>query len=421
MLNLNQALETILERTPVPSPGAARSFPLLQCMGRYLARDVRSGLDLPPFSRSTMDGFAVRSRDVADGIALGTPRKVVGESAAGSPAQVVLGPAEAIRIFTGAELPDGADAVIQVELTEEDEAGVRLLEEVRAGRNIAVQGEDLKRSELALPAGVLLTAGHLGLCAAIGRTELPLFPLPRVAILSTGSELTPPGETLRRGAIYESNGAMLAALVQRYLGEVVFLGHVGDAPELIRERASKGLECDLFLLSGGSSVGDYDFTPRVLGELGVELLFDKVALKPGKPTIFGIGKERGAAGGCAVFGLPGNPISAYVVFHLFVRPALVRLAGGRSFRPPLIPAELEGSAPGNAVRDQALPAVLRLAGRTFKAAFSGWHGSGDLTCLNLPNALMMVPRGRDGLASGAQVFVLPTEGAAPEGPGGYLE
>ncbi|MFH0945433.1 MAG: gephyrin-like molybdotransferase Glp [Planctomycetota bacterium] len=420
MLNVNHALETVIARTPAPPPEAARPVPLLQCMGRFLAQDVRSGLDLPPFSRSTMDGFAVRSLDVAEGSGLELPRRVIGESAAGSPARVAVGPGEAVRIFTGGMVPAGADAVIQVELTEEDAAGVRLLEEVRCGRNIAVQGEDLKRSDLALSAGVLLTAGHLGLCAAIGRTELPLFPPPRVGILSTGSELVPPGGTLKAGAIYESNGAMLAALTQRYLGEVVSLGHVGDEKEVIRERASRGLECDLFLLSGGSSVGDYDYTPKVLEELGVEVLFDKLALKPGKPTIFGIGRKRGVAQGCAVFGLPGNPISAYVVFHLLVRPALIRLAGGGAFRPPLVPAVLENPAPGNATRDQVLPAVLRLDGREFKVAFSGWHGSGDLTCLKLPNALLMVPRGREGLASGARVNVLPTEGGAPEGPGGYF-
>jgi len=424
MRTVDQALRTILEHVPGPHQADAVRLPLLQCEGRILAGDLTAGLDLPPFSRATMDGFAVRSEDLAGEAASRGLLRVAGESAAGRPSPVPVGTGEAVRIFTGAQIPTGADAVVMVERTEETDEGVRVLDVPHPGQNIAARGENLKSTELALPAGTWLTPGQIGLLAGLGRAELDVLPVPRVAILSTGSELAPPGTALGSGMIHESNGSMLAALIRQGGGEPVLLGQVNDDPELILERSRAGLECDLLLLSGGSSVGDYDFTPRVLAGLGVEIHFDRVALKPGKPTIFGTGPARPPhthRPACSVFGLPGNPISAFVVFHLLVRPALARRAGHERCGPCVLAAELTGEVPRNASRDQVLPAVLRAEDGLLKVSFAGWRGSGDLTCLNGVNALLFVPRGASGLAEGDAARVLLLEGQEPIGSGAYFE
>ena len=421
MRTVDQALRTILEHVSGPSAAAAVSLPLIQCGGRILAENLQAGQDLPPFSRATMDGFAIRSEDqngLSDFPMLFT---VVGESAAGKPSPVVVGPGQAVRIFTGASIPEGADAVVMVERTEESSQGVRVLDRLASGQNIAHQGEDLKRTEIALRLGICLTPGQIGLLAGLGRAALTVFPAPRVGILSTGSELAPPGTELRPGMIHESNGSMLATMVQQAGASPVVLGHVSDDPDLILERAKVGLECDLLLLSGGSSVGDYDFTPRVLAELGVEVHFDRVALKPGKPTIFGIGPRRTPRAACVVFGLPGNPISAFVAFHLMVRPALARRAGRQECAPCIVQAELTSAVPRNPSRDQVLPAILQAGAGGLTVSFAGWHGSGDLTCLSGVNALLFVPRGAAGATVGELARVLMLPGQHPVGSGAYFE
>lgn len=398
MLTLDQATAIVLERTAPPS-ARAESVALADLVGRVAAEAVAAGSDLPPFARSTMDGFAVRAADAISGAELA----IAGEAAAGRPAAVELLPGQAIRIFTGAAVPRGADAVVMVEATSEAGGRVRLAEGARPGQNVARLGEDVRRGDAVVTAGERLASGHVALLASLGAVTVRCLPRPRVAILATGTELVPPASEPPFGSIRESNGAMLRALVRLAGAEPVDLGIVADDRGAIRERSERGVECDAFLLSGGSSVGDYDFTPAVLADLGVAAHFDRVALKPGKPTLFG------TRGECAVFGLPGNPISAFVTFHLFVRPALAIRAGAGARAPVWWRARLAASQKRIAARDQVLPAALTLEDGRPVVRFTGWHGSGDVTCMARANALLRVPMGEGAVEAGCEVAATPLD------------
>lgn len=406
MIHVDEAIARVLRNAPGPVHGSLETVSFLEAVGRVLARDVESPGDLPPFSRSTVDGFAVLGP-----VAIGERLEVVGESAAGRPFQGILEPAKAVRIFTGAKLPAVATTesdlgVIMVEDTTLDGDCVVLRAAVRAGQNVSKQGEDRRKGDVALREGALLGAGHIALLASIGATSLPVRPRVRVAILPTGSELVAPAAEPKDGCIRESNSSMLAALVRLAGAEPVDLGIVVDDKAAITNAARRGLESDFLLLSGGSSVGDYDFTPEVLEELGVAVHFDRIALKPGKPTLFGTRDDR------MIFGLPGNPISAFVTFHLFVRPAIVARAGGPRRAPPRFAARLAGSVKRAKERDMVLPATLSLERGEFVAKFTGWHGSGDVTCLIGADALVFVPRGERIAEAGSACEVTPLDSGA---------
>lgn len=404
MISVDTAIECILRRSTLPAAEAREELALHAAVGRVLASDVRSDVDLPPFSRSTVDGFALRCEEARPNARL----EVIAESAAGRPTDAAVVPGTAVRTFTGAEMPRGADAVVMVEQTVTQREGTRefvelaaTLPPLRKGQNFSPGGEDIARGAVALSAGTPITIGALGLLASIGATRLPVIARPRVAILTTGTELVPPDRKPLRGQIRESNGTVLAALVRQAGGEVIDLGIVEDDEARIRAAVERGLESDLLLISGGSSVGDYDFTPAVLAALGVTVHFDRVQLKPGKPTLFG---TRGRHG---VFGLPGNPISAFVTFHLFVRPWLRVRAGLEAAPPPRLRARLRTPVKRAGDRDQALPARLAVSDGALEVSFVGWHGSGDVTCLSAADALLFVPSGSGALEVGASCEVTP--------------
>lgn len=403
MIHVDEAIARVLRTAPGPVHGSEETVSLEDAVGRVLARDVVAAGDLPPFSRSTVDGFAVIGP-----VESGQRRRVIGESAAGRPFSGLLEPTTAVRIFTGAKLPAVATTesdlgVIMVEDTTREGESVVLGAAVRAGQNVSRRGEDRRAGEVAVREGARLGAGHIALLASIGAVSLPVRPRVRVAILPTGSELVAPAEEPKDGCIRESNSSMLAALVRLAGAEPVDLGIVVDDRAEITNAARRGLENDLLLLSGGSSVGDYDFTPEVLEELGVEVHFDRIALKPGKPTLFGTRSDR------VVFGLPGNPISAFVTFHLFVRPAIVARGGGPRRAPPRFAARLATPVKRAKERDQVLPASLALEHGEFVAKFTGWHGSGDVTCLIEADALVFVPRGEGIAEAGSACEVTPLD------------
>lgn len=400
MLELAEAQEIVLGRVDRLPDSSTVVTDLLDTVGRVLAEDVTADIDLPIFRRSTMDGFAVRSDDAREA---GVELRIVGESAAGRPFAGAVGRGAAVRIFTGAAVPDETDAVIMVERTEVEGERVRLLTPMVAGQNVADRGEDMRAGEVALAAGTPIGTCHIGLLASLGSTRVKTLRRPTVAVLSTGSELVEPDQLPAAGMIRESNGRAMAALIRQAGGEPVQLGLVVDDPGQIRARAEQGLKSDLFLLSGGSSVGDYDFTPQVLAELGVETHFDRVAIKPGKPTLFGTTAD------CVVFGLPGNPISALVAFHLLVRPALLRRAGCPDSRTLRFPVRLESPVRRNPARQLCLPARLSIDAQGFAARFLGWHGSGDLTCLNDADALILVPKGDGETRPGELVLAAPLD------------
>jgi len=306
----------------------AEAVPLREAAGRVLAADAAAVVDLPPFPSSAMDGFALRSGDTPGTL------PVVARSAAGSPAGRTLAAGEAIGISTGGVVPDGADAVVPIEYVVEHDNTIEIADAVALGSNVRPRGGDVRAGDVVCPAGTRLGPGQLGAVAAAGLAELLCVRRPRAVVLTTGTELRPPGEPLGPGEVYEANGLMLEAALVSAGASVERLPAVEDDPDAHRAAIARGLEADLLVTSGGVSVGRHDLVRGTLAELGAEEVFWRVAVKPGKPISFSV------RGDTLVFGLPGNPVSALVGFELFVRPAVLALQGLSDPRPRFEPGRL---------------------------------------------------------------------------------
>ncbi len=360
--------------------------------GRVLAEDVRSGIAVPPFDSSGMDGFALIAGPEAE-------LEVIAESRAGHPAEAAVRPGTAVRVSTGAVLPEGADAVVPVERSEPSGDGRVRVPATEAGANVRRSGEDVRPGDEVLRAGTVLGPAELGVAASVGRASLMCALRPRVAVLVTGDELTPPGEPLAPGAIYSSNGFALAAQVERAGAELAARETVPDDPEGTRAALGAALEAaDVVVVSGGVSVGPHDHVKGALAELGVEERFWGVSLRPGKPTWFG------TRAGTLAFGLPGNPVSAMVTFQLFVRPALAALQGA----PPGAPrasATLEEAVARNPQREQAVRVTLRHGDSGLLARPTGAQGSHVLTSMLGADALALIAPGEGDAAAGERVEV----------------
>ena len=333
MLTVSEAGEIILSAV---TPRAPRDVPLAQAEDCVLAVDVITPMNLPLWDNSAVDGYALRSTDVA-GANENNPihLRVVGEIPAGNAPGPALEPQTCVRIFTGAPIPAGADAVVMQEDTKPHHEGyIAVMESVESGESIRRAGEDVTKGEVVLRAGTLLGPGQLGMAAAIGLARLTVRPRPRVGVLVTGEEIVEPGTPLRDGQIYDSNSYGLGALVRRTGCEVVDLGIADDTREDLHEKIDYGLsECDAVITVGGISVGEYDLVKDVLAELGCEQKLWKVAMRPGKPFAFGIRDDK------FVFGLPGNPVSAAVTYLILVRPALLKMRGLAQWDLPKVEAE----------------------------------------------------------------------------------
>lgn len=355
--------------------------PLAEALGRVLAEDVRADLDSPPFTKSLMDGYAVRA---ADGVNL----RLTAVVAAGDPPGATVGPGEAVRIFTGAPLPDGADAVVMVEKTEPAEPkigeAVRLTEPVKPGQNVLPRGREMRAGDAVLPAGTAITPAAVGLLAGVGRATIAAVRPPRVAVMATGSELVEADAKPGPGQIRNSNGPMLVAQAARSGAMPRYLGIGRDDPNVLAAMVREGLaNSDVLILAGGVSVGAFDLVPGVLRDLGVEAHFHKVRMKPGKPLLFG------TRGGKLVFGLPGNPISSFVCCELFVRPALRALAGHRDPGPNTVTLPL--GEPLSAKNDRPTYHPAKLEGTAVRPL--PWFGSADLRALLTADALLVLPSG----------------------------
>jgi molybdopterin molybdotransferase len=375
---------------------AARALPaepvqIGAAAGRVLAADALSAVDLPPFLNSAMDGYAVRAADLP-----GTLR-VVGESAAGAPFAGTLRTGEAVAISTGAVVPDGADAVAPVEIVSKVDNGIEVDTGLEVGASIRPRGGDLSAGQVVASAGSRLgPAGIAGLAAA-GIASVSCSRRPRVAVLATGSELVPPGGELGPGQIYESNTLMLAAALAVAGAEIVSAPAVRDDESALRKALERGLECDVLVTSGGVSVGEHDLVREVERELGVEELFWRVAIKPGKPLAFGTRGET------LVFGLPGNPVSALVGAELFVKPALRALQGVSEPRPRFEPGRLGGDLRRNPERDEFVRARSRSDGDAVVLDPLLGQESHMIASASGADALVHIPRGNGELTTGAVV------------------
>ena len=378
--------------------------------GRILAQDIYSNFDQPPFTNSSMDGFALRSTDVKNC----TPNhptvlKIIGDIPAGSNLEMTIRTGQAARIMTGAMLPVGADAVIPIEDTDLYQPGsdqpltdkVSVYKPVKAGDYIRPQGQDIKRGQTVLRKGRKLLPQDIGLLASFGLNKFLVYQRPRIAVLTTGDELIPVSEILTPGKIHDSNSYMLSALVESNGGEIIDLGVTPDEPTAIRERLQYAVtqSVNLILTSAGVSVGSRDYIRPVVEEQG-QMTFWRVNMRPGKPVAFGHYMK------IPLFGLPGNPVSAFVSFLILVLPALRKLSGSLNFEPVLQKAILNHPVESD-WRESYLRAELGFKDGKYFASLTGHQGSGNLFALVQAKALLILPSGVKSLPSGSEVnFVL---------------
>jgi molybdopterin molybdotransferase len=375
---------------------------LLDSAGRVLAEPVRADRDFPPFPRSTRDGFAVRSTDVADAAKAPAELRVIGQLKAGSEFAGSIGPRECIEIMTGAPVPQGADAVVMVEYTSPVAADVVRVERAVAAReNVVARGSEARQGDELIASGRRIRYGEIAMMASIGQASVAVFPKPRVAIIPTGDEVVEVEETPGPVQIRNSNGYALAAQVAEASCEPVMIGIAPDREDRLREMIAEGLRSDLLILSGGVSRGKFDLVEQVLAELGAEFYYDGVLIQPGRPLVFG------RAGGTFFFGLPGNPLSTMVTFELFVRPALALLSGEPDAAAVFLRARLSKAIRRKPGLTAFLPAVMQPEGLDATVATVDWKGSGDVASLNRANCFIVIPEDASELHPGEWVGVLP--------------
>lgn len=397
MLSVEEARCRVLETI---RPLETVEVPLLEALGMTLAEEAVAGNDIPPFDNSAMDGYAVRAEDVA-GASGDAPVElaVLGDLPAGYTAEVAVGPGQALRIMTGAPLPQGADAVVPVECTRPGEGRVLVMEEVSRGDNVRRAGEDVKAGERVLDPGIPVGPAELGMLASLGYARVRCFRRAVVGIISTGDELVEVGAELAPGKIRDSNSYTLYGMVREAGGEPLCLGIVRDDPHLLERTILENLdEVDLFVTSGGVSVGDYDMVKDVLGKLG-EMNFWKVAMRPGKPQAFG------HIQGKPLFGLPGNPVSVMVSFEQFVRPALLKMMGRSSLFRPQFTAVVDAPIGRRTGRTEFIRVIAEWQEGRWHARPTGPQGSGILRSMVRGNALAVLPEEVGRLEAGSEVTI----------------
>src|SRR6266852_3119787 len=398
MIPVADAIKTVLEQSPRLE---TESVPLGDALSRILSEDVIADSDLPPFDRAQMDGYAVRAADVAR---VPARLRIAGESAAGAGWHHEMKAGEAVRIMTGAPVPVGADAVQQVELTREvdQNAIVEILERVDAGRSIVRQAAEIKAGETVLRAGEDINAAMIATLASFGYAQVRVGRRPRVAVMATGSELVNVDENPGADQIRDSNNYTIAAYATLSNAIVERLPLAGDDTEELKRQISQAADAsDVLITSGGVSMGVYDFTKAALKELGAEIFFERVALRPGKPTVFG------RLGNTLVFGLPGNPVSVAVTFNLFARAALRAMQGAQEPALKEETAVLARDLKGSIERESYLPAVLRTDEQgTLLVEPVKWGGSSDFVSFARATALVNVAAGVGFLESGSIVKIV---------------
>lgn len=394
-LSVEEALERILDTVQVLEP---ERVPLLEALDRVMAEPVAAGRDIPPLANSAMDGYAVLGSDVAQ---VPARLRVVGEVAAGYTSEWPVEPGTAVRIMTGAPVPDGADTVVRFEDTRLEGEWVEVLVSIPAGTNVRAAGEDARRGQEVLGPGKVLRPQEIGMLASVGRSEVLVIRRPRVAVLATGDEVVAPGDEPGPAQIWDTNSYTVAAQVQRYGGIPLMLGIVRDQEELVRQGMREALAqgADFIITSGGVSVGDFDLVKQVLAAEG-EMHFWSINMKPGRPLAFGI------VGGVPLLGLPGNPVSAMISTAQFARPALLKMQGFTRWAWPSVRARLADAIARKDGRRHYLRVYLRETSEGWEAALTGDQGSGILNSLVEADGLAVIPESARSMPVGAEVEVL---------------
>ncbi|MBI2556367.1 MAG: molybdopterin molybdotransferase MoeA [Planctomycetes bacterium] len=396
MISVDTAVKIV---TDVIEPLPAKTVPFESALGLCLAQDVRSDIDMPPFDRSAMDGYAV--------IAEGTDRApveltVIEDIAAGYMPTKKVQRGQASKIMTGAAVPEGADAVVKVEETEDLSANnrVKILRAIDRGRNISKMGEDMKVGQVVLRKGMSIRPQEIGILATVGKARVEVFPTPTVGIISTGTELVDVESKPSTAQIRNSNGYSLAAQARSLKVDVEILGIVKDTKEEISRIMHRGLQKDILILSGGVSMGEYDLVGDVMKDLNTQIYFEKVALRPGKPVIFGK-KDK-----TFIFALPGNPVASFVTFELFIYPAIRKMMGFTTLHRTTVKASLEVEIFVKRKRREYRPALLRMHDNQWFVSPVEWHGSADLLSTTLANCLLIVREDAEKLSVGQLVDVI---------------
>jgi molybdopterin molybdotransferase len=394
MISIDEALALVFDGL---SPLGAERVPLASAAGRVAAEPAQSAVDLPPFDRSAMDGYAVRAADTAPGV----PLRLAGGVAAGEVAVAELGPGTAARVSTGAAIPPGADAVLQSELADERDGGVAPARALEPGTHVRFRGEDLTAGTVLAAPGSLLTLPRISALASAGVGDVAVHGRPRLDLIVTGSELLPLGAPPEPGRIHESNGLMVRLLAEREGVSVVDHGVIGDDREATIATVAEGLSGDVLVVSGGVSVGPHDHVKPAFEASGVDEVFWRVRIKPGKPLWFG---RRGET---LVFGLPGNPLSTIVCFCVFIAPALRRLQGEPDARPRYEAGRLTTAASASDGRTTFLTAALRPgADGVLEATPTERQGSHMTGALGESDGFAIAPEEAGELPAGAPVDVL---------------
>ncbi len=397
MVTVEEALEQILSRI---EPLGFEKISILEALGRVCAEIVLANRDIPAFDNSGMDGYAVRSEDVREASSSHPVQlEVVGDLPAGFRWEKKLEKGKVIRIMTGAPIPEGADTVVPLEDAKEKDGSVSIFEAVTPGHYIRKAGEDVKRGDPVISAGELIRPAEVGMLASVGRSFVSVYQRPLVAILCTGEELVDVDEDLEGVKIVSSNSYTLAAQVMDCGGIPIQLGIAKDRKEEIKQKLLQGLRADMLISSAGVSVGDYDFVKDALIDLGMGMVFWKVAIKPGKPVVFG------TIQGKPVFGLPGNPVSSMVSFEQFVRPAILKMMGHRQVFRPVIEAILKEDVRKKPGRRHFIRAFVSFENNNYYASVTGPQGSAILKSMVKANGLVIIPENQETVRAGEKVKV----------------
>ena len=397
MISFEEALNNILSR--VQPLGLEKVF-LLESLGKIIGEDIYAWRDIPPLDNSAMDGYALRFEDIRESSKDHPARlKVIEDLPAGCVSKKTVGKGQAVRIMTGAPIPKGVDTVVPVEETRKEDGFALIFKAIPQGENIRRAGEDVKKGDRVISKGDVIRPAEVGMLSSVGRSSILVYQKPLVAILCTGDELVDVDENLSESKIISSNSYTLAAQVKDCGAVPVQLGIARDRKEEIREKLRQGIRADVIISSAGVSVGDYDFSKEALNDLGMEMAFWQVSMKPGKPLAFG------TIQGKPVFGLPGNPVSSMISFEEFVRPSLLKMMGHRQVFRPVIEAVLQEEIRKTTGRRHFIRAFISFKEGSYSATTTGDQGSGILMSMLKANGLIMIPEDQEIARVGDKVKV----------------